>query len=54
MSAGLRVWRVNAHAVPYDLALRIVLKVSIPLESPFDDLPELGSERFVVEEMVHA
>ena len=45
---------MKAHLVANDLALGVILKVTVTLESTLDDLTELGCKGLVVEQMVHA
>lgn len=45
---------MDAHLIPHDFPLGIVLEMSIPLEPPLDYLPKLLRERVVVKKVVHA
>ena len=45
---------ISAHLIPDDLALGVILEVTVAFEPAFDDLAELGGKDFMVEEVVDA
>ena len=45
---------MTTHLVAHDLTLGVVFEVTVALETALDKLAEIGGERLVVEEMMHA